>query len=185
MKLLRYGPKGQEKPGLLDRDGRIRCLSGLVSDIDGTLLADGLDALRAIDPSTLPLVDNDVRRAEPVARVGKFICIGLNYSDHAAESGMPIPSEPIIFMKATSAIIGPDDDVYLPPTSTKTDWEVELGVVIGTRSALCSDETRARSCRGPVRRQRPVGARIFSSNAAANGTRARAATRSGRSAPGW
>ena len=131
MKLLRHGPKGQEKPGLLDRDGRIRCLSNMVSDIDGAVLADGLDALRAIDPATLPLVDDDVRRAEPVARVGKFVCIGLNYSDHAAESGMPIPSEPIIFMKATSAIIGPNDDVLLPPTSKKSDWEVELGVVIG------------------------------------------------------
>ena len=104
MKLLRYGPKGQEMPGLLDRDGRIRCLSGMVSDIDGTLLADGLDALRAIDPATLPLVDDDVRRAEPVARVGKFVCVGLNFRDHAAElRGMPIPSEPILFMKATSA----------------------------------------------------------------------------------
>ncbi|MGC4252504.1 MAG: fumarylacetoacetate hydrolase family protein [Sphingobium sp.] len=132
MKLLRYGPKGQEKPGLLDGEGRIRSLADHVSDLDGATLAAGLTKLSMIDPTTLPVVeDAGVRLAEPVARVGKFICIGLNYSDHAAEAGMPIPAEPIIFMKATSAIIGPNDDVLLPPTSAKSDWEVELGVVIG------------------------------------------------------
>jgi 2-keto-4-pentenoate hydratase/2-oxohepta-3-ene-1,7-dioic acid hydratase in catechol pathway len=110
MKLLRYGPKGQEKPGLLDKDGQIRDLSGFVKDIDGSVLAD-LAAVRAAKVDTLPMVDNGVRIAEPVGKVGKFLCIGLNYSDHAAESGMPEPSEPIIFMKATSAIIGPNDDV--------------------------------------------------------------------------
>ena len=105
MKLLRYGPKGQEKPGLLDKDGQIRDLSGVVKDIDGSVLAD-LSAVRAANVDSLPVVDKGVRIAQPVGKVGKFLCIGLNYSDHAAESGMPEPSEPIIFMKATSAIIG-------------------------------------------------------------------------------
>jgi len=133
MKLLRYGPKGQEKPGLLDADGNVRSLAAYTADIDGAFLANGLTALQAIDPASLPLVaaDDASRIAEPVARVGKFLCIGLNYSDHAAESGMAPPPEPILFMKATSAIIGPNDDVVLPPTSAKSDWEVELGVVIG------------------------------------------------------
>lgn len=131
MKLLRYGPKGQEKPGVLDAEGRIRDLSGVVADIDGAVLAGRLDELRGLDLETLPLAPEGGRIAEPVARVGKFVCIGLNYSDHAAEAGMPIPTEPIIFTKATSAIIGPNDDVLLPPTSQKSDWEVELGVVIG------------------------------------------------------
>ena len=131
MKLLRHGPKGSEKPGLLDEVGIMRDLSAHVTDIDGSVLADGLDALRALDPATLPEIPVGTRIAEPVARVGKFICIGLNYSDHAAESGMPIPEEPIIFTKAISAIIGPNDQVLLPPASTKSDWEVELGVVIG------------------------------------------------------
>jgi ureidoglycolate lyase/2,4-diketo-3-deoxy-L-fuconate hydrolase len=131
MKLMRYGPKGQEKPGLVDSEGGIRDLSGHIADIDGAVLADGLTALAAIDPASLPQVESSVRIAEPVANVGKFICIGLNYSDHAAEAGMPAPSEPIIFTKATSAIIGPNDTVLLPPNSTKSDWEVELGVVIG------------------------------------------------------
>ena len=139
MKLLRYGPKGQEKPGILDKDGQIRDLSGVVKDIDGKVLTD-LSAIRAANLESLPLVGSfkagGVRIAEPVARVGKFLCIGLNYSDHAKESGMPEPAEPIIFMKAISAIIGPNDDVYLPPTAKKGDWEVELGIVIGQEAAL-------------------------------------------------
>jgi len=139
MKLLRYGPKGQEKPGLLDAQGQIRDLSGIVKDINGAVLAD-LSAIRAAKVESLPVVDKSVRLAQPVANVGKFLCIGLNYSDHAAESGMPEPSEPIIFMKATSAIIGPFDDVYLPPTSKKSDWEVELGVVIGKEARYVSKE---------------------------------------------
>ena len=139
MKLLRYGPKGQEKPGLLDQDGNIRDLSGVVKDIDGNVLAD-LSAIRAAKIESLPIVDKGVRFAEPVANVGKFLCIGLNYSDHAAESGMPEPSEPIIFMKATSAIIGPNDDVYLPPAAKKGDWEVELGIVIGKEARYVSKE---------------------------------------------
>jgi 2-keto-4-pentenoate hydratase/2-oxohepta-3-ene-1,7-dioic acid hydratase in catechol pathway len=138
MKLLRHGPKGQEKPGLLDKDGQIRDLSEIVKDINGSVLAD-LSAIRAAKVENLPLADKDVRLAQPVANVGKFLCIGLNYSDHAAESGMPEPSEPIIFMKATSAIIGPYDDVYLPPTSKKSDWEVELGVIIGRRTSYVEE----------------------------------------------
>ncbi|HEU0161006.1 MAG TPA: fumarylacetoacetate hydrolase family protein [Rhizomicrobium sp.] len=130
MKLLRYGAKGQEKPGILDADGNIRSLAGIVKDIDGGVLAD-LSAIRAADIASLPLVEKGVRIAEPVARVGKFICIGLNYSDHAKESGMPEPAEPIIFMKATSAVIGPNDDVIIPKNAIKPDWEVELGIVIG------------------------------------------------------
>ncbi|HUE63869.1 MAG TPA: fumarylacetoacetate hydrolase family protein [Rhizomicrobium sp.] len=139
MKLLRHGPKGQEKPGLLDKDGQIRDLSGIVKDIDGKVLAD-LSAIRAAKVESLPVVGKDVRLAQPVGNVGKFLCIGLNYSDHAAESGMPEPSEPIIFMKATSAIIGPYDDVYLPPTSKKSDWEVELGVIIGKEARYVSKD---------------------------------------------
>ena len=139
MKLLRYGPKGQEKPGLLDKDGKIRSLAGVVKDIDGATLAD-LSAIRAAKVDSLPVVDGGVRLAEPVANVRKFLCIGLNYSDHAAESGMAPPTEPIIFTKQTSAIIGPNDDVYLPPTSKKSDWEVELGVVIGKEARYVSKE---------------------------------------------
>ncbi len=131
MKLFRHGPKGQEKPGILDPQGRRRDLSALVRDIDPQLLAIGLGALQALDTATLPEVPAAARLAEPVGAVGKFICIGLNYRDHAAEAGMKIPAEPIIFMKATSAIIGPNDEVLLPPSSEKSDWEVELGIIIG------------------------------------------------------
>ena len=137
MKLLRYGPKGAEKPGMLDSEGRPRSLADHVGDIDGALLGDPqkLAALGQLDPDSLPLLDtDDLRIAEPVAGVGKFLCIGLNYSDHAAEAGATVPDEPIIFSKATSAIIGPNDDVLLPPNSAKSDWEVELGVVIGTEA---------------------------------------------------
>src|SRR6476620_777303 len=135
MKLLRYGNPGAEKPGLLDSNGAIRDLSGVVSDIAGdTLLPDSLAKLRTLDPASLPKVNGTPRIGPCVGQVGKFICIGLNYSDHAAESGMAIPAEPIVFMKATSCIVGPNDDVELPRGSVKTDWEVELGVVIGTRA---------------------------------------------------
>ena len=132
MKLLRHGPAGQERPGLLDADGQPRDLSGRVPDIAGAaLLPAGLAALRDIDPASLPRVAAGTRLGPCVGGVGKFICIGLNYADHAAESGMPVPSEPVVFAKWTSAIVGPDDDVEIPPGSVKTDWEVELGVVIG------------------------------------------------------
>ena len=135
MKLLRFGPAGQEKPGLLDAGGVIRDLSGHVDDIAGEALgADGLAKLAGIDPETLPAVDASVRIGPCVGDVGKFLCIGLNYSDHAAESGLPIPDHPILFLKANSSIVGPDDDVEMPRGSTATDWEVELGVVIGTKA---------------------------------------------------
>ena len=140
MKLLRYGARGHEQPGVLDSEGQIRSLAGIIPDIDGALLARLPAALAGIDVASLPVVADDVRIAEPVGRVGKFICIGLNYIDHANEAGMPVPTEPIIFMKATSSIIGPNDDVLLPPTSVKSDWEVELGVVIGREARYVSKE---------------------------------------------
>ncbi|OLU33542.1 ureidoglycolate lyase [Pseudomonas sp. PA27(2017)] len=132
MKLLRYGAKGAEKPGLLDADNQIRDLSGHVADIAGDVLTPaGLAALAQLDPASLPLVPGSPRIGACVGQVGKFVCIGLNYADHAAESGMEVPEEPIIFNKWTSAICGPNDAVEIPRGSTKTDWEVELGVVIG------------------------------------------------------
>ena len=130
MKLLRYGPVGQERPGILDSEGKIRDLSGIVDDLEGKWLAD-LSWTESLDLSTLPLVEGTPRLGPCVAGTGKFICIGLNFADHAAESGMEVPPEPVIFMKATSAIIGPNDDVVIPRGSTATDWEVELGIVIG------------------------------------------------------
>jgi len=136
MKLLRYGPKGLEKPGLLDNNGQVRDLSAHVSDISGdVLIPAGLEKLRQIDIASLPLVQGapqvDLRLGACVGNIGKFVCIGLNYADHAAETGQAIPAEPIVFNKWTSAINGPDDDVEIPRGSLKTDWEVELGVVIG------------------------------------------------------
>jgi 2-keto-4-pentenoate hydratase/2-oxohepta-3-ene-1,7-dioic acid hydratase in catechol pathway len=132
LKLLRYGPKGQERPGLLDAEGRIRDLSDHVKDIAGAaLLDDTLDRLRKLDIHRLPILQTEQRLGPCVGNVGKFICIGLNYADHAAESNLPIPKEPILFLKANSAICGPNDDVEIPRKSVKTDWEVELGVVIG------------------------------------------------------
>jgi len=132
VKLLRYGPKGREKPGILDKDGKIRYLSGHVPDIAGTaLLPDSLKKLAALNPAELPLASGDLRIGPCVGKIGKFVCIGLNYADHAAETGAPIPKEPIIFMKATSAVVGPNDEVEIPKGAQKTDWEVELGVVIG------------------------------------------------------
>lgn len=132
MKLLRHGPRGAERPGLLHRDGTIRDLTGLVPDIAGAVLSDtGLAMLRALDAGALPVVDPSTRLGPCVAGTGKFICIGLNYSDHAAETGAKVPPEPIIFMKATSAICGPNDPIVIPRGSEKTDWEVELAVIIG------------------------------------------------------
>jgi ureidoglycolate lyase len=132
MKLLRVGEKGAEKPALLHSDGTYRDLSSVVPDITGkTIDSAGLGRIKAADPSKLPVLDSKLRIGPCVGNVGKFICVGLNYADHAAESNMPIPSEPILFMKATSAIIGPNDTVVVPKNSTKCDWEVELGVVIG------------------------------------------------------
>ena len=143
MKLLRYGSAGEEKPGLLAADGTIRDLSTVVPDLAGAaLLPDSLDRIRQLDPASLPSVSGSPRLGPCVSGVGKFICVGLNYSDHAAESGMQVPTEPIIFMKATSAIVGPNDDVAIPRGSKKTDWEVELGVVIG-KTAKYVDEKDA------------------------------------------
>ena len=143
MKLLRYGEKGQEKPGLLDAQGQIRDLSAHIADVAGTALEpDSLNALSKVDPESLPLVTGSPRIGACVGQVGKFLCIGLNYADHAAESNMPVPSEPVVFSKFTSAICGPNDDVEIPRDSTKTDWEVELGVVIG-KGGRYIDESNA------------------------------------------
>jgi 2-keto-4-pentenoate hydratase/2-oxohepta-3-ene-1,7-dioic acid hydratase in catechol pathway len=140
MKLLRYGPPGHEKPGLLDSRGHIRDLSDVIPDLSGEALSsDSIDRLRSLDSSSLRRVEEDVRIGPCVGGVGKFICIGLNYSDHAAESGMPVPVEPILFMKATSAICGPNDGILIPRGSQKTDWEVELGVVIGNTARYVSE----------------------------------------------
>ncbi|MDP3261619.1 MAG: fumarylacetoacetate hydrolase family protein [Tabrizicola sp.] len=130
MKLLRYGPRGQEKPGILDADGQIRDLSSVIGDLSGDVLT-RLPDLAKTDVKSLPIVSGNPRLGACVAGTGKFICIGLNYADHAAESGMAVPPEPVIFMKATSAICGPNDPILIPRTSQKTDWEVELGIVIG------------------------------------------------------
>jgi len=141
MKLLRYGDKGAEKPGMLDKDGGLRDLSGIVEDIAGAVLSDaGLARLRTLDPASLPLVPGTPRLGACVGAIGKFCCIGLNYSDHAAESGLPLPAHPILFMKATSAVGGPNDTVMIPRGSTQTDWEVELGVVIGKAAKYVSKE---------------------------------------------
>ena len=141
MKFLRYGPMGQEKPGMMDASGVIRDLSAHVDDINGAMLGDAaLDKLRAIDPATLPAVDGTPRIGACVGDIGKFLCIGLNYSDHAAETGAAIPEHPILFFKANSAIGGPNDDVVMPRNSTHTDWEVELGVIIGTQAKYVSQK---------------------------------------------
>lgn len=145
MKLLRFGPPGQERPGILDAEGRIRDLSAHVDDLAGQALTpEGLARIAALDPATLPLAEGAPRIGPCVGRVGKFICIGLNYADHAAETGAAIPDEPIVFAKWTSAICGPDDDVEIPRGSTRTDWEVELGVVIG-KGGRYIDEAEALS----------------------------------------
>ena len=141
MKLLRYGPRGQEKPGLLDAEGHVRDLSGTVGDLAGDVLRPAsLDRLRAIDPSTLPLIEDRPRIGPCVGRVGKLVCIGLNYSDHAAEAGMPIPKEPVVFTKTSTCICGANDDTITPRESTKLDYEIELGIVIGKRARYLAKE---------------------------------------------
>jgi 2-keto-4-pentenoate hydratase/2-oxohepta-3-ene-1,7-dioic acid hydratase in catechol pathway len=143
VKLLRYGPLGQEKPGIMWIDGSIRCLSSVITDINGDNLSDiAIERLKALDIKSLPIVDSSVRIAACVANVGKFICIGLNYADHAAESNMPIPTEPEVFSKFTSAISGPNDDIIKPKNSDKMDWEVELAIVIGKHASYV-DEAEA------------------------------------------
>ncbi|SFX44411.1 ureidoglycolate lyase [Paracoccus pantotrophus] len=140
MKLLRYGPPGREKPGLLDAEGRIRDLSAHVADIAGAVLGPkGLAGIAALDLDGLPIVSGQPRLGPCVGQVPKFVAIGLNYADHAAEAGLPVPAEPVVFNKWTSCIIGPDDDVVIPPGAQKTDWEVELGVVIGSRASHVSE----------------------------------------------
>ncbi|HEX7790069.1 MAG TPA: fumarylacetoacetate hydrolase family protein [Afipia sp.] len=140
MKLVRYGAVGQEKPGLLDRSGRIRDLSAQVKDIAGeTLSPAGLAKLAALDPASLPLVDGNPRLGPPVGSASKFVAIGLNYADHAAESGLPIPSEPIVFIKANNSLCGPNDNIEKPRGSTKLDWEVELAIIIGTRAKYVTE----------------------------------------------
>lgn len=140
MKLLRYGPPGQEKPGLLDAEGRIRDLSAHIPDIAGEAIAPaGLARIAALDLDGLPIVSGQPRLGACVGHVPKFVAIGLNYADHAAEAGLPVPTEPVVFSKWTSCIIGPDDDVVIPPGAQKTDWEVELGVVIGQRASQLAE----------------------------------------------
>jgi ureidoglycolate lyase len=139
MKLLRYGQRGQEKPGLLDRDGQIRDLSGVIRDIaPETLTPASLDKLRQLNPASLPVVSGNPRLGPCVGNVSKLVCVGLNYSDHAKEAGAAIPSEPVLFLKAISSITGPNDDVMLPKSAEKGDWEVELGIVIGTKAQYVS-----------------------------------------------
>ena len=141
MKLLRFGEMGQEKPGILDSNGKIRDLSGHISDINGdTISEDGLNKISSIDQMSLPIVPEGTRLGACVGSIGKFLCIGLNYSDHAAESGMPVPKEPILFSKATSAVVGPNDDVEIPRNSVETDWEVELGIIIGKKAKYITEE---------------------------------------------
>jgi 2-keto-4-pentenoate hydratase/2-oxohepta-3-ene-1,7-dioic acid hydratase in catechol pathway len=141
MKLVRYGDVGQEKPGMVDANGTLRDLSAHVADFTGeTIGDDSIAKLRALDPASLPAVDGNPRMGSCVGNIGKFMCIGLNYADHAAETGADIPEHPILFMKANSAITGPNDDVVMPRGSTKTDWEVELGVVIGKAAKYVSEE---------------------------------------------
>ena len=141
MRLLRFGEMGQEKPGILDSNGNIRDLSGHISDINGeTISEDGLKKISSIDQMSLPIVPEGTRLGACVGSIGKFLCIGLNYSDHAAESGMPVPKEPILFSKATSAVVGPNDDVEIPRNSVETDWEVELGIIIGKKAKYITEE---------------------------------------------
>ncbi|MCE7030377.1 fumarylacetoacetate hydrolase family protein [Jiella avicenniae] len=140
MKLVRYGPLGQEKPGMIDADGKLRDLSGHVADIAGDVLSQkGLAALKAIDPASLPVVEGSPRFGSPVGGVSKILCIGLNYSDHAAETGAEPPTEPIIFTKQINALCGPNDDVEMPRGSDALDWEVELAVIIGSRAKYVSE----------------------------------------------
>lgn len=149
MKLLRYGPKGAERPAMLDNDGNVRDLTWHVADIDGSILGEAsLAELRAIDPASLPLVSEPGRLGPCVGRVGKFLCIGLNYADHAAESGLEVPSEPVVFAKATSAISGPNDPIIQPRGSDKLDWEVELAVVIGSHLSYANEDEARRGIAG-------------------------------------
>src|SRR6056297_854752 len=180
MRFVRYGEPGQERPGMLDAEGRLRDLSGVVPDIAGDVLAN----LPQIDPEGLPLVEGTPRLGPPVGRIGKFIGIGLNYLDHAAETGMAPPDHPIVFMKATSSIIGPNDTVSLPRSSRHSDWEVELGVVIGKPAKYVSEADALKHVAGYCI-VNDVWNGPFRPSFQVSGPRAKAATRSGRSALGW
>ena len=185
MKLMRVGAKGAEKPAMLAEDGSIRLLSGIVHDIAGRGLGDkGLERIRSVDWKTLPVYSGDPRIGPCVGKVGKFICIGLNYADHAAESGMPIPKEPIIFMKATSAIIGPNDTSSSPRAARRPTGKSSSAIVIGKEARYVAANDAFELRRRLLRRQRRLASASSSSSAAASGTRARAATPSARSAPG-
>jgi 5-carboxymethyl-2-hydroxymuconate isomerase len=149
LKLLRYGDAGAEKPGLLDDHGALRDLSAIIDDIDGATLApDSLARLKAIDPTTLPLVNPATRLGPCIAKPGKFLAIGLNYSDHAAETGLPIPAEPILFYTADTSISGANDDIIQPRNSTKLDWEIEIAVVIGSRAQYLDEAAAAQAIAG-------------------------------------
>jgi 2-keto-4-pentenoate hydratase/2-oxohepta-3-ene-1,7-dioic acid hydratase in catechol pathway len=186
MRLLRFGPKGAEKPGLLDAEGRIRDLSGQIDDITPDVLApDSLRRLARLDPSSLPLASGSPRLGCPLAYVPNLVCIGLNYADHARETNSPIPAEPIVFMKHTGSIVGPNDQVSLPRGSVKGDWEVELGVVIGTRASYV-DEADALDHVAGYCIVNDVSERDYQfRDPASSGSRARAPRPSPRSAPGW
>lgn len=141
MKLLRFGPDGYEQPGIMDTSGQIRDLSSVISNIDNEVISPkGLKKLREVDINSLPVIKGNPRLGVPFIGISKLVCVGLNYSDHAAESGMQVPAEPVLFMKATTSITGPNDKVIIPKNSVKTDWEVELGVVIGTKAQYVSEE---------------------------------------------
>ena len=185
MKLLRHGPRGAERPGLLHTDGTIRDLTGLVPDIaDAVLLDDGLAMLRGIDAGTLPVVDPAIRLGPCVAGTGKFICIGLNYSDHAAETGAKVPPEPIIFMKATSAICGPNDPIVIPRGSEKTDWEVELAIIIGKAAKYVGeDEAMAHVAGYAVTND--VSERAFQTERSGQWTKGKSCDNFGQIGPGW
>ena len=185
MKLLRYGPSGHEKPGLLDASGTIRDLSGVIPDLRGDALsAAGLARLAALDPSSLPAVAGQPRLGPPVSGMTNFVCIGLNYADHAAETGAAIPKEPIVFLKSLGALCGPNDDVMIPKGSVKTDWEVELAIIIGS-TAKCVSEDAAMDHVAGYAVCNDVSEREWQIERGGTWTRARAATPSAPSAPGW
>ena len=185
MKLLRYGPPGKEKPGLLDKTNRIRDLSGKIPDIaDEALSPQSFQRLQSLDIATLPLVGGNPRLGPCVTHVGKFICIGLNYSDHAAETGNPAPAEPVVFMKATSAITGPNDNVVIPRHSQKTDWEVELGVIISSPTKYVAESQALNHVAGYCVIN-DLSERAFQLESTGQWTKAKAPTPSAPSAHGW
>jgi 2-keto-4-pentenoate hydratase/2-oxohepta-3-ene-1,7-dioic acid hydratase in catechol pathway len=186
MKLCRWGKNGFEKPGIIDSEGRLRDLSKVIEQIDqNTLAPRGLKMLAKIKPESLAVVAGSPRLGVPYTGIGKFVAIGLNYSDHAKEANQPVPAEPIVFMKATTCINGPNDDVVQPKGSTKLDWEAELGVVIGSKAQYVSVESALSHVAGYCVVNDVSDATTRSGGRAASGTRARAATLSARSGRGW